>query len=93
MLGHANLAEPGAIRREHLHTITRAAPDAAINVDAKAIRKTRIDLGEDTAIGQTLAIDNIECTNVMIALRVMRDAAVGDVQRLFIRRKREATRR
>src|SRR3981081_1748667 len=47
-LGQQNLADPGAIRREHLDAViawadpARADPDVAFGVDPQSVRKTRL---------------------------------------------------
>src|SRR4051812_13266135 len=72
------------MRVKDVNAIARARPDAAVAVAADPIRTALIDLAEDLAAQHAAILAHLEAANQP------RRAGVGDVQRLLIRRKRNA---
>src|SRR5882672_8610347 len=79
-LGDAYLAEQRAFGREALHAVTRARPDVAAGIDTQSVREYRIHLREHPAFRKALAADDVEDTDVMIAVLPVRSSGIDDVE-------------
>ena len=67
-----------------------AGPDVALGVHAQAVREARRDLHQDPAAGQLTALHDVEGTDVVRPVGIVRTAAVSDVEDGLIGREGQA---
>ena len=67
-----------------------AGPDIAVDVSAKTIGDAVVEPAEFAAVGEGLAVHNVEHTDLARRASGVAGARVCDVERCLIRRKDEA---
>src|SRR5690349_10325713 len=75
-------AQQRAVGRVTLDVGVCAGPHIAVHIDAEAVRDADLDVAENAAIGQPLAVHHIERADVMRRVGIVRGRGIRDIEDL-----------
>lgn len=84
-LRYLDLADQSSISRKTMNAVAGACPYVAVYVGPEAVRNAGVDVAEDPAVCEFLAVHDVEEANVTGGADVVACGGVGDIEFRLVR--------